>query len=140
MASRPPTLPGRKPAPATSAPAPVSAASTLNPPLPVRPPGGATVSAHDPLYPPQLPANGIANDEDAPPPSYEDAIADEIAPVDGYRGEFSGVTNENAPSEVDEKGRGGGGVRKGDGPAGAGAGAGSGGGGRGGGSGGHAVV
>ena len=40
--------------------------------------------------------------EDAPP-SYEDAMADDIAPVDGPRRDYSGVTDENAPS-MDEKG------------------------------------
>lgn len=42
---------------------------------------------------------------DAPPPSYEDAMADEIGPVDGRRGDYSGITNENGPSEVDDGGR-----------------------------------
>jgi hypothetical protein len=34
---------------------------------------------------------------EAPPPSYEDAIADDLAPSDGPRREYSGVTDENAP-------------------------------------------
>lgn len=39
------------------------------------------------------------------PPSYEDAMADDIGPLDGRR-EYSGVSNENSPSEVGgEKGR-----------------------------------
>ncbi len=50
--------------------------------------------------------------EDAPP-SYEDAMADEIAPVDGPRRDYSGVTDENAPG-MDEKGSTGSGVSKGD--------------------------
>ncbi|KFY45826.1 hypothetical protein V494_00738 [Pseudogymnoascus sp. VKM F-4513 (FW-928)] len=33
------------------------------------------------------------------PPSYEDAMADDIGPLDGRR-EYSGVSNENSPSEV----------------------------------------
>jgi hypothetical protein len=44
---------------------------------------------------------GTANAElmgDAPP-SYEDAMADDIGPLDGRR-EYSGVANENSPSEV----------------------------------------
>ena len=44
---------------------------------------------------------GTANAElmgDAPP-SYEDAMADDIGPLDGRR-EYSGVSNENSPSEV----------------------------------------
>lgn len=40
------------------------------------------------------------------PPSYEDAMADDIGPLDGRR-EYSGVANENMPSEVGrEKGNG----------------------------------
>ena len=73
--------------------------------LPPRP-GAQQSNAHmqppplDPLYPPQM---GTANAEmmgDAPP-SYEDAMADEIGPFDGRR-EYSGVTDENAPSEVND--------------------------------------
>lgn len=37
------------------------------------------------------------------PPSYEDAMADELAPADGPRREYSGVTDVNAPG-LDEKG------------------------------------
>lgn len=37
------------------------------------------------------------------PPSYEDAMADDIGPLDGRR-VYSGVTDENAPSDVGEKG------------------------------------
>lgn len=56
----------------------------------------------DPAYPPQLGTPAAAMEDEAPP-SYEDAIADEIGPVDGNR-VYSGVTNENAPSDVgDEK-------------------------------------
>jgi hypothetical protein len=54
---------------------------------------------YDPLYPPQLGTPGPASADDAPP-SYEDAIADEIGPVDGPRRDYSGMTNENAPSDV----------------------------------------
>jgi hypothetical protein len=40
------------------------------------------------------------------PPSYEDAMADDIGPLDGRR-EYSGVANENSLSEVGgEKGSG----------------------------------
>jgi hypothetical protein len=61
---------------------------------------------YDPLYPPQLGTPSAGSTEDAPP-SYEDAIADEIGPVDGPRRDYSGMTNENAPSDVgDEKGSG----------------------------------
>lgn len=57
----------------------------------------------DPLYPPQM---GTAHADlmgDAPP-SYEDAMADEIGPVDGRR-EYSGVTDEHAESDVNEGGK-----------------------------------
>lgn len=41
---------------------------------------------------------------DEAPPSYEDAMADEIAPADGAsRPAYSGITDENAPA-MDEKG------------------------------------
>jgi hypothetical protein len=68
------------------------------PGVPVRPPQAA---AADPLYPPQAPPGGPAADD--APPSYEDAIADEITPADGPRREYSGVTDVNAPG-LDEKG------------------------------------
>lgn len=68
------------------------------PAVPVRPPQAATV---DPLYPPQAPPGGPSTDD--APPSYEDAIADEITPADGPRREYSGVTDVNAPG-LDEKG------------------------------------
>lgn len=62
---------------------------------------------YDPLYPPQLGTPSAASADDAPP-SYEDAMADEIGPVDGPRRDYSGMTNENAPSQIDdEKGSGG---------------------------------
>ncbi|KAI9735418.1 MAG: hypothetical protein M1818_006424 [Claussenomyces sp. TS43310] len=69
-------------------------------------PSAAAASApvYDPIYPPQLGTAGASAMEDAPP-SYEDAMADDIAPVDGSRPAYSGVTNENAPSDVaDQKG------------------------------------
>lgn len=75
------------------------------PPVPVRPsttqPPPTSVQAADPLYPPQLGTPG-ATVTDAPP-SYEDAMADDIAPADGPRREYSGVTDVNAPP-MDEKG------------------------------------
>ena len=74
------------------------------PALPVRPSGTpATVpNAADPLYPPQL-GTAHAGGFDEAPPSYEDAMADEITPADGPRREFSGVTDVEAPG-LDEKG------------------------------------
>lgn len=69
------------------------------------PPRPAAAPTYDPAYPPQVGAPGAPGIDEAPP-SYEDAMADDIAPVYGSRPEYSGVTNENAPSEVrDEKGR-----------------------------------
>jgi hypothetical protein len=92
MASRPsnanPTS-STNPSPASAAPAP-----------PPRPPNEANA-----LYPPQLTNNAHIAEVDDAPPSYEDAIADElnIVPADGPRREYSGVTDENAPG-MDEKG------------------------------------
>ena len=75
------------------------------PPVPVRPATDQprpTVPAPDPLYPPQLGTPGAAVADDAPP-SYEDAMAEDITPADGPRREYSGVTDVNAPP-MDEKG------------------------------------
>jgi hypothetical protein len=78
--------------------------STTHPPTqpaqPPRPPNEA-----NPLYPPQLPVGNVPAEDDAPP-SYEDAMADEIMVADGPRREYSGVTDENAPGLEDEKGGG----------------------------------
>lgn len=57
---------------------------------------------HDPAYPPQLGTAGADGVADAPP-SYEDAITDEIAPVEGVTRHYSGVTDVNA-AELDETG------------------------------------
>lgn len=63
----------------------------------------AAVAAADPLYPPQM---GPGSADLDVPPSYEDAMADDIGPMNGRR-EYSGVTDENAPSDVGgEKGGG----------------------------------
>jgi hypothetical protein len=59
------------------------------------------VQTHDPLYPPQL-APG-QNEYDDAPPSYDEAIAENLSgPFDGLqeRPAYSGVTNENAPSQM----------------------------------------
>ncbi|KAI4865844.1 hypothetical protein F4820DRAFT_418775 [Hypoxylon rubiginosum] len=53
---------------------------------------------HDPLYPPQLGPQGNAYD-DAPPPSYDEAMADQLAGP-AARPAYSGVTAENAPSTM----------------------------------------
>lgn len=64
--------------------------------MPPRPGGPVPANQADPLYPPQL---GAGDNIDAPP-SYEDALADDIGPLDGPRREYSGVTDENAPSQI----------------------------------------
>jgi hypothetical protein len=69
---------------------------------PTRPLSANTPPTFDPVYPPQLGTPGATAADDAPP-SYEDAMADEIGPLDGPRREYSGITNENAPSEVDDE-------------------------------------
>ena len=76
------------------------ASRPTRPPVPARPSStSAPRPIYDPLYPPQLNTPGPASADDAPP-SYEDAMADEIGPVDGPRRDYSGMTNENAPSDV----------------------------------------
>ncbi|OBT64350.1 hypothetical protein VE03_05803 [Pseudogymnoascus sp. 23342-1-I1] len=83
----------------TSASASAStSAPYVAPAVPPRPSGAPAAPPIDPLYPPQM---GTPNAElmgDAPP-SYEDAMADDIGPLDGRR-EYSGVSNEDSPSEV----------------------------------------
>jgi hypothetical protein len=76
----------------------LESASARPPPIPHRP--STTANMPDPAYPPQL-GTPAAAFGDEPPPSYEDAMAEDIAPVDGPRREYSGVTDENGPSEVD---------------------------------------
>ncbi|RFN45038.1 hypothetical protein FIE12Z_10728 [Fusarium flagelliforme] len=59
--------------------------------------------AHDPLYPPQLAPGQEAPPYDDAPPSYDEAVAENLAgPFDGMqsRPAYSGVTNENAPSQL----------------------------------------
>jgi hypothetical protein len=74
------------------------------PAIPVRPTTQTQpqAQAYDPAYPPQVGVPGAPDFDDAPP-SYEDAMADEMSPADGPRREYSGVTDVNAPS-MDEKG------------------------------------
>ncbi|RDA88367.1 hypothetical protein CP532_5649, partial [Ophiocordyceps camponoti-leonardi (nom. inval.)] len=88
------------------------------PPLPARPnvtgssaststrPSSVASSSHDPLYPPQLAPGQSPAASDAAPPSYDEAMAENLAgPFDGTRPRpaYSGVTNENAPSTMPEK-------------------------------------
>lgn len=69
------------------------------PPQPQRPP-------QDPLYPPQLaPGQSVPPQDDAPP-SYDEAVAANLSgPFEGAqsRPAYSGVTNENGPSQMPEK-------------------------------------
>ncbi|KAM4065988.1 arrestin [Hirsutella rhossiliensis] len=69
------------------------------PPQPPRPPT-------DPLYPPQLAPGQTAAPQDDAPPSYDEAMAENLSgPFDGAqaRPAYSGVTNENGPSQMPEK-------------------------------------
>ncbi|KAL7914604.1 hypothetical protein GGI35DRAFT_152258 [Trichoderma velutinum] len=105
--SRPPRLPTRPSASninnsnPTARPQrrPSQANQPSQPAMPPRPP-------QDPLYPPQLPPGDIPAYEDVPPPSYDEAMAENLSgPFDGLRDRpaYSGVTNENAPSQMPEK-------------------------------------
>lgn len=100
----PPRLPPRVPSagPSTS--------------TPLRRPVPAPRPSQDPLYPPQLAPGQVAPPgqeappgQDAPPvyeeapPSYDEAVAENLSgPFDGLqqRPAYSGVTNENAPSQM----------------------------------------
>ena len=84
-------------------PAALLDAIASQPTVPIRPSQPHPVPAtYDPAYPPQLGPAGTDGMDDAPP-SYEDAMADDIAPADGPRRDYSGVTDVNAPG-LDEKG------------------------------------
>ncbi|KAK1247011.1 hypothetical protein MKX08_000813 [Trichoderma sp. CBMAI-0020] len=102
--SRPPRLPPRISVSEASGSGGVGAhqriprrpSAAAAPVMPPRPP-------QDPLYPPQLPPGDIPAYEDVPPPSYDEAIAENLSgPFDGLRPRpaYSGITNENAPSEM----------------------------------------
>ncbi|PHH85553.1 hypothetical protein CDD83_252 [Cordyceps sp. RAO-2017] len=98
-ASGPPRLPPRNSSPRPASSARPSQSQNEAPPMPARP-------AYDPLYPPQLaPGQTVAPTDDAPP-SYDEAMAENLSgPFDGSRSRpaYSGVTNENAPSQMPEK-------------------------------------
>lgn len=83
------------------------------PPIPPRPttqqpPVVIPVHLHDPLYPPQLAPGQDAAALDDAPPSYDEAMAESMAgpavPDGTSRPAYSGVTNENGPSTIPEKG------------------------------------
>lgn len=96
--SIPPRLPPRTSLSGSNTP--ITPTTPIQPsPMPPRPP-------QDPLYPPQLAPGQMAPAYDeAPPPSYDEAIAENLTgPFDGLRPRpaYSGVTNENAPSQMPE--------------------------------------
>jgi hypothetical protein len=66
----------------------------IRPTAPV-PPNYTAPARYDPAYPPQLGPAGTGGAGDAPP-SYEDAAADELAPVECVARHYSGVTDVNA--------------------------------------------
>ncbi|KAG6010968.1 hypothetical protein E4U54_008314 [Claviceps lovelessii] len=97
----PPTLPPR---PHSTPTTPISSSHNQHqsqtqaqrPPMPQRPP-------QDPLYPPQLQPGQTVPPYDDAPPSYDEAMAENLSvPFDGLqsRPAYSGVTNENAPSQM----------------------------------------
>ena len=58
------------------------------PSIPVRPAAAALKpQTFDPAYPPQVGTPGAPEADDAPP-SYEDAMADDLSPADGPRREY----------------------------------------------------
>ncbi|ODA83101.1 hypothetical protein RJ55_01610 [Drechmeria coniospora] len=93
-------IPPRLPPRASSAPS--SSSSQQNqgrPPLPPHP-------VNDPLYPPQLQPGQTVPPYDDAPPSYDEAMAENLSgPFDGTqpRPAYSGITNENAPSQMPAK-------------------------------------
>ncbi|KAI0016017.1 hypothetical protein F4780DRAFT_761347 [Xylariomycetidae sp. FL0641] len=79
-----------------------TATAANRPPMPPpRPAPGASRPPQDPLYPPQLGPGDVPGYDDAPPPSYDEAMADAlVGPNPQDRPAYSGVTNENAPSSM----------------------------------------
>ncbi|KAG6041884.1 hypothetical protein E4U41_000730 [Claviceps citrina] len=95
-------IPPRLPPRANSTPAsPISPQNqnqnqAQQPSMPHRP-------TQDPLYPPQLHPGQTVPPYDDAPPSYDEAVAENLSgPFDGLqsRPAYSGVTNENAPSQM----------------------------------------
>ncbi|KAF4121030.1 Arrestin (or S-antigen), N-terminal domain [Geosmithia morbida] len=86
-------------------------ASAGNPDRPAQPPRpqGQVHSQppiSDPLYPPQLAPGQVVPPRDDAPPSYDEAMAENLAgPFEGHqeRPAYSGVTNENAPSQMPQE-------------------------------------
>ncbi|KAJ0349432.1 hypothetical protein COL154_002272 [Colletotrichum chrysophilum] len=99
--SLPPRLPPR-----TSQSAPIThtmgRGQQQRPQAPQQPhPPAAAAPQYDPLYPPQMGTPGAAAFDDAPP-SYDEALAAGATGPE-ERPAYSGVTNENAPSQIPEK-------------------------------------
>lgn len=72
------------------------------PPRPTPQQAAALQAVHDPLYPPQLAPGQTEPAYDDAPPSYDEAMAEEMAGTVGRedRPAYSGVTNENGPSTI----------------------------------------
>ncbi len=100
--TRPQTVPSQAEGP----PAGLSAQSQRPPALPHRPaPQQAVQQPADALYPPQLRDGDVPLYDDAPP-SYDEAMAESTGPVfptGAARPAYSGMTNENGPSMMNEK-------------------------------------
>ncbi|KAH8911703.1 hypothetical protein BR93DRAFT_932840 [Coniochaeta sp. PMI_546] len=108
-----PSQPAARPPSASAAPRPLRPQPQPQPPhQPARPPrmpprptpqqaaALQAAAAHDPLYPPQLAPGQTEPAYDDAPPSYDEAMAEEMAGTVGDRPAYSGVTNENAPSTI----------------------------------------
>lgn len=96
----PPRLPPRT----STAPGP-GVVNASRPSQPARPQNHVPTQppVSDPLYPPQLAPGQTAPPPDDAPPSYDEAMAENLmGPFDGMqsRPAYSGVTNENAPSQM----------------------------------------
>ncbi|OLN82308.1 Arrestin-related trafficking adapter 10 [Colletotrichum chlorophyti] len=92
--SVPPRLPPRT---AQSAPATATQQRPHQAHAPQHPPA----PQYDPLYPPQIGTPGASGFDEAPP-SYDEAMAAGASAPES-RPAYSGVTNENAPSQIPEK-------------------------------------
>ncbi|OIW23490.1 hypothetical protein CONLIGDRAFT_637457 [Coniochaeta ligniaria NRRL 30616] len=95
--------PSAAPRPSQQAPPPQQPARPPRmPPRPTPQQAAAlqAAAAHDPLYPPQLAPGQTEPAYDDAPPSYDEAMAEEMAGTVGDRPAYSGVTNENGPSTI----------------------------------------
>lgn len=100
MGPRVPPRPSQQQQPEAAGP---SQARPAAQPAPSSQQGPAHPPTYNPLYPPQLAADNPDAAYDDAPPSYDEAVAENLAgPFDGFqeRPAYSGVTNENAPSQM----------------------------------------